>query len=146
MVNKSFHISTLRRGRYMLLLLAGVCVVTIIASRLPISEIAKILMVLFSLPLLIYCSTKWSKNDSVWMVQNGEIRIQFGNQQAESFPFANIERPQTVPRAGGNLLVFVFEKDKTPTGHERNNVETEADDLNDLGQARRQAGRDDYDV
>src|SRR5690606_4704321 len=100
----------------------GVCVVTIIASRLPISEIAKILMVLFSLPLLIYCSTKWSKNDSVWMVQNGEIRIQFGNQQAESFPLANIKYLRNVPRSEGNLLMFILKKQKRPKRYWGNKI------------------------
>ena len=144
MVNKSFHIATLHRGRYMLLLLAGVCLVTLIAAQVPISEIAKILVVLFSLPLLIFCSAKWSKNDSVWMVQDGEIRIQFGNQQSESFPLANIKYLRNVPRSGGNLLMFFFKKDKTPKRYWRNKLFTKADDLNALVHAIRQEGVEYY--
>src|SRR5690606_37134570 len=114
MTNKSFHIATLHRGRYMLILLAGVCVVTAIASRLPVSEIVKILVVLVSLPLLIFCSTKWSKNNSVRTIKEGKVVIQFKNQQEDSFSLDNIKYLRNVPRSGGNLIMFFFKNDKTP--------------------------------
>ena len=50
----------------MLLLLLGVCVVTLIVSKIPISEIVKIVIVLFSLPILLFISVKFSKNNSTW--------------------------------------------------------------------------------
>ncbi|NGM66612.1 hypothetical protein [Sphingobacterium sp. SGR-19] len=144
MTIKSFHIATLHRGRYMLLLLAGVCLVTAIASRLPISEIAKILVVLVSLPLLIFCSTRWSKNDSVWTIQDGKIMIQFKNQQADSFPLNDIKYLRNVPRSGGNLMLFFFRKDKTPKRYWRNKLFEKADDLDALVHAIKQEGIEYY--
>lgn len=144
MTNKSFHIATLHRGRYMLLLLTGVCVVTAIASRLPISEIVKILVVLVSLPLLIFCSTKWSKNNSVWTIQGGNIVIRFKNQQEDSFPLDNIKYLRNVPRSGGNLIMFFFKKGKTPQRYWRNKLFEKADDLNALVHAIREEGVEYY--
>ncbi len=144
MVNKSFHIATLHRGRYMLLLLAGVCLITAIASRFPISEIAKILVVLVSLPLLIFCSTKWSKNDSVWIIKEGKVVIQFKNQQEDSFPLDNIKYLRNVPRSGGNLIMFFFKKDKKTKRYWRNKLFEKADDLHALVHAIRQEGVEYY--
>lgn len=144
MATTSFHIATLHRGRYMLLLLAGVCLVTAVSSRLPISEIVKILVVLVSLPLLIFCSIKWSKNDSVWTIQEGKVVIQFKNQQEESFPLANIKYLRNVPRSGGNLIMFFFKKDMKTKRYWRNKLFEKADDLNALVHAIRQEGVEYY--
>ena len=78
------------------------------------------------------------------MVQDGEIRIEFGNQQVESFPLANIKYLRNVPRSGGNLLMFFFNKDKTPKRYWRNKLFTKADDLNALVHAIRQEGVEYY--
>lgn len=144
MTDKSFQIATLHRGRYMLLLLAGVCLVTAIASRLPMPEIAKILVVLVSLPLLIFCSTKWSKNNSTWTIQQGKVVIAFKNQPQESFPLNSIKYFRNVPRSGGNLMMFFFKKGKTTKRYWRNKLFQKADDLNALVHALRQEGVEYY--
>lgn len=144
MADKSFHIATLHRGRYMLLLLAGVCIVTAVASRLPISEIIKILTVLVSLPLLIFCSTKWSKNNSVWTIQKGEIRIRFQNQREDSFLLEDIKYLRNVPRSGGNLVMFFFKKDQKTKRYWRNKLFEKADDLNALVHTIKQEGVEYY--
>src|SRR5690606_10926521 len=144
MANKSFHIATLHRGRYMLLLLAGVCLVTLIASRLPISEIAMILVVLVSLPLLIFCSIRWSKNDSIWSIQEGHIVIRFKNQQEDSFSINEIKYLRNVPRSGGNLIMFFYKKGTTPKRYWRNKLFQKADDLDALVHGIRQEGVEYY--
>lgn len=144
MSNNSFHIATLHRGRYMLLLLAGVCVVTAIASRLPIPEIAKILVVLISLPLLIFGSTRWSRNNSVWTIAQKQVSIQFKNHQHESFSLKEIKYMRNVPRSGGNLIMIFFNKKTTPKRYWRNKLFEKADDLNALIHALRQEGVEYY--
>ena len=140
MVSKSFHIATLHRGRYMLFLLGGVCIVTAIASRLPISEIAKILIVLVSLPFLLFCSTKGSKNHSEWSIENGHIIVRFDKKLEDSFPLRNIKYFRNVPRSGGNLVMFFFKKGSPPKRYWRNKLFEKPDELDALVHAIRQQG------
>lgn len=144
MAHTSFHIATLHRGRFMLLLLAGVCLVTAIVSRLPVSEIIKILSVLLSLPLLVFGSSKWSKNNSVWIVQDGKIMVEFRDQRSDTYVIKDIKYLRNVPRSGGNLLMFFFKKDKTPKRYWRNKLFVKADDLDALIHAIRQEGVEYY--
>lgn len=142
MVNNSYHIATLHRGRYMLLLLVGVCIATVIAARLPITEIAKILVVLLSLPLLIFLSTRWSRNNSEWKIANGRISIQFRNQQ-EHLILKDIKYLRNVPRSGGNLIM-IFQKNGKTKRYWRNKLFQKADDLNALVHALKQEGIEYY--
>lgn len=144
MANNSFHIATLHRGRYMLLLLVGVCIVTAIVSRLPIPEIAKILVVLISLPLLIFSSIRWSQNNSIWTIAQGQVSIQFKNQEEESFSLLDIKYLRNVPRSGGNLLMFFFKKKQKTKRYWRNKLFEKADDLHALVHALRQEGVEYY--
>lgn len=144
MANNSFHIATLHRGRYMLLLLAGVCVVTVIASRLPIPEIAKILVVLISLPLLLFSSIRWSRNNSVWTITPEQVSIQFNDNQQESFSLQDIKYLRNVPRSGGNLIMIFFKKKEKTKRYWRNKLFEKADDLDALVHALRQEGVEYY--
>lgn len=144
MANNSFHIATLHRGRYMLLLLAGVCVVTAVASRLPIPEIAKILVVLVSLPLLIFGSIRWSRNNSVWTITPEQVSIQFKDNRQESFSPQDIKYLRNVPRSGGNLIMIFFKKKETTKRYWRNKLFEKADDLDALVHALRQEGVEYY--
>lgn len=144
MANNSFHIATLHRGRYMLLLLAGVCVVTAVASRLPIPEIAKILVVLVSLPLLIFGSIRWSRNNSVWTITPEQVSIQFNDNQQESFSLQDIKYLRNVPRSGGNLIMIFFKKKEKTKRYWRNKLFEKADDLDALVHALRQEGVEYY--
>lgn len=144
MPNNVYHIATLHRGRYMLLLLGGVCVVTAIAARIPIPEIAKILVVLFSLPILIFLSTRWSQNNSLWTVEKGQVSIQFDNQQDEHILVKDIKYLRNVPRSGGNLIMIFLKKNKAPKRYWRNKLFQKADDLNALVHALKQQGIEYY--
>lgn len=144
MANNSFHIATLHRGRYMLLLLAGVCVVTAVASRLPIPEIAKILVVLVSLPLLIFGSIRWSRNNSVWTITPEQVSIQFKDNRQESFSPQDIKYLRNVPRSGGNLIMIFFKKKENTKRYWRNKLFEKADDLDALVHALRQEGVEYY--
>lgn len=128
----------------MLLLLAGVCVVTILAARLPMPEIAKILVVLLSVPLLIFFATKCSRNNSVWTVIQGQVSIQFKNHKEESFSVTDIKYLRNVPRSGGNLIMIFFKEKKIPQRYWRNKLFEKADDLHALVHALRQEGVEYY--
>jgi len=128
----------------MLLLLAGVCVVTAVASRLPIPEIAKILVVLVSLPLLIFGSIRWSRNNSVWTITPEQVSIQFNDNQQESFSLQDIKYLRNVPRSGGNLIMIFFKKKEKTKRYWRNKLFEKADDLDALVHALRQEGVEYY--
>ena len=118
--------------------------VTAIAARLPVAEMAKILIVLASLPLLIFCGTKWSRNTSVWTVQQGKVSIQYKNQSEETFSVGSIKYFRNVPRSGGNLLMFFFKKGRSAKRYWRNKLFEKPDDLDALIHAIRQEGVEYY--
>lgn len=128
----------------MLLLLIGVCLVTAIASRLPIQEVAKILIVLISLPLLFFISTKWSRAPSVWRIENGEVSIQFHGKEADTFMLGDVKYVRNLPRSGGNLIMIFLTKKKAPKRYWRNKLFQKADDLDALIHALKQQGIDYY--
>lgn len=144
MSDDSFHIATLHRGKYMLLLLIGVCLVTAIVSRLPLQEAIKIITVLLSLPVLLFASTKWSRNNSVWTIKDGQVFIRFKNNKEESFALADLKYLRNLPRSGGNLIMIFLKNKQQPKRYWRNKLFQGDDDLNAMIHALRQQGIEYY--
>lgn len=144
MSDTTFHIATLHRGKYMVLLLIGVCIVTAIASRLPLQEAVKILIVLCSLPLLLLLSIKGSRNDSYWTIKNGEVNIRFRNEKEELLILSEVKYLRNLPRSGGNLIMIFLNKTKVPKRFWRNKLFQKEDDLNALIHALKQQGVEYY--
>ncbi|WP_139227573.1 hypothetical protein [Sphingobacterium wenxiniae] len=144
MENPSFQIATLHRGRYMLLLLLGVCIVTAIVSRFPWTEIAKILTVLVSLPFLLYLSIRWSRNNSSWTINADNVHVVFRNGKEEMITFKDIKYFRNLPRSGGNLLMIFLQKSRTPKRFWRNKLFQQEDQLNSLIHALKQKGVEYY--
>ena len=144
MTNKSYHLATLHRGRYMFILLAGVCLVTALVARVSISEIIKILIVLASLPLLMFCGIRWSRNDSEWTIVDGRVEVVFKKEPKLSFSVAQIKYMRNLPRSGGNLLMIFYKKGLKPKRFWRNKLFEKPDDLDALVHALKQAGVEYY--
>lgn len=144
MSDDNFHIATLHRGKYMLLLLIGVCVVTALVSRLPLQETVKIITVLLSLPFLLFASVKWSNNNSVWTVKDGEVEIEFSSQVKERFSLHEVKYLRNLPRSGGNLIMIYLHGQRKPKRYWRNKLFQRDDDLNALIHALRQQGIEYY--
>lgn len=140
----TFHIATLHRGRYMLYLLFGVCVITAAVSRFPLQEMVKILIVLISLPFLLFLSIKLSKNNSEWTLKDKQVHILFANKTEISFSIDQIKYLRNVPRSGGNLLMIFMHKKSTPKRFWRNKLFQKQDDLNSLIHALREEGVEYY--
>lgn len=122
----------------MIFLLVGVCVVTAIVSRLPLQEIVKILVVLISLPILLYLSTKLSQNPSQWTVDSETLHVRFSDKKEESILLSEIKYLRNVPRSGGNLLMFFMQQGKGTKRFWRNKLFQADDDLNALIHALKQ--------
>lgn len=144
MAESTYHIATLHRGRYMIYLLVGVCLVTALVARIPIQEIVKIIIVLLSLPVLLLLSTKLSKNTSDWTIKDKEVHILFANKRTESFHIDDVKYLRNVPRSGGNLLMLFFKKGNGTKRFWRNKLFQKDDDLNSLIHALKQEGIDYY--
>src|SRR5690606_5887194 len=139
MGDTDYEIATLHRGKYMLILLVGLCVVTVIIAQIPIQEVQKIIIVLLSLPLLIFLGTKWSAKPSRWNLNNGRLSIYFQNKPQE-IDIENIRYIRNVPRSGGNLIMIFLKDAKQPKRYWRNKLFQSADDLEALMHALKMEG------
>lgn len=128
----------------MLCLLLGVCIVTVITNRFEISEIAKILIILVSLPALIYASTKLSRNDSTWTLLDNKMTILFRDQAEVIIDLKDVKYMRNVPRSGGNLLMFFLKNNRSPQRFWRNKLFQGADDLDSLILRLKQQGLEYY--
>lgn len=131
MTSRNFQIATLHRGLYMLILLLGVCLVTLIVSKIPISEIVKIIIVLFSLPVLLYISVKISKDNSTWEVTEDHLILHFKNKQ-EKLALVDIEYIRNLPRSGGNLIMIFVKNKRMAKRYWRNKLFQENDELDEF--------------
>ncbi|NQD71044.1 hypothetical protein HP439_09970 [Sphingobacterium shayense] len=138
-----FEIATLHRGKYMLVLLAGLCVVTVLVSQLSIQEILKIIIVLLSVPLLLFLGTKWSANPSRWRIDDRLLSINFKN-DSHSIDIQTIKYIRNVPRSGGNLIMIFFKDARQPKRYWRNKLFQNADDLESLIHALKMEGIEYY--
>ena len=139
----NFEIATLHRGKYMLVLLAGLCVVTVLVSQLPAQEILKIIIVLLSVPLLLFLGTKWSANPSRWTIDDGALSIDFKN-ASHNIDIKTIKYIRNVPRSGGNLIMIFMKDARQPKRYWRNKLFQNADDLESLIHALKMEGIEYY--
>ncbi|MGO3805375.1 MAG: hypothetical protein ACTJHT_03655 [Sphingobacterium sp.] len=131
MCEVNFEIATLHRGKYMILLLTGVCMAALLVARLPIQEVLKIIVVLLSVPLSLFLGIKWSANPSRWTIEKDRLSISFKN-KAQDIDLGTIRYIRNVPRSGGNLIMIFMKDAKQPKRYWRNKLFQASDDLDSL--------------
>jgi len=130
-MQEDFHIQTLHRGQFIWVLLGGLFVIGYLLSLMPLSEIAKILILLFCVPVLMWISVKFNRTESLWEFTDGNIRItKFGKTSA--FPVQEVAYVKNHIRSGGNLLVFYFNEKSTPIRLWRNKMFVSPDQFDEL--------------
>lgn len=109
---QTFTINTLHREKYMLCLLAMLFVIGWLSSFIPVSEIIKIIIVLFTIPAILFCSIKLSQNPSQWILEEDKLSIVFKNKSVV-YTSAEIDHIRSLTRSGGNLYVIYRHKKST---------------------------------
>lgn len=104
-----------------------------LSSLLPLSEIIKIISLLFMIPLMLYCSVKLSQRPSIWTVSEDAIEIAFKDQTMR-YAMAEIALIRCLNRSGGSLYIFSFPKQPTAR-YWRNKLFQAEDDSIALDQA-----------
>lgn len=132
-MKQSFEINTLHRGRYMLSFFSLLIFGGIISSQIPATEIAKVVIILFTIPIILFLSVKWSKNKSVWELTDDELFIHFAN-RTDKYLMKDIDHIKSLTRSGGNLYVIHFLK-KYPKRYWRNKLFASDDDNSLLHEA-----------
>jgi hypothetical protein len=125
-MKQSFEINTLHRGKYMLSFFSLLMLGGLISSQIPATEIAKVVMILFTIPIILFLSVEWSKNKSIWELSDEELIIQFVN-RTDTYLIADIDHIKSLTRSGGNLYVVHFHK-KSPKRYWRNKLFASDDD------------------
>lgn len=97
-----------------------------LGSLLPYSEIIKIIVVLFSIPIILFLSVKWSKQQSTWVLSEHSLTITFGN-KTFVYPIIEIDHIRNLTRSGGSLLV-IYPLKKRPSRYWRNKLFQGEDD------------------
>lgn len=132
-MNQSYRINTLHRGKYMLSFFSLMILAGIITSAIDVSEIVKVISILFSIPIILFLSIRWSKNFSQWTLNEHELQIKFGTKRF-IYPLSEIDHIKSLTRSGGNLYVIHLKK-STPKRFWRNKLFTQDDDHTDLQHA-----------
>jgi len=132
-MKQSFEINTLHRGKYMLSFFSLLIFGGIISSQIPATEITKVVIVLFTIPIILYLSVKWSKNKSVWELTEEELAVRFTN-RTNKYLMKDIDHIKSLTRSGGNLYVIHFHK-KSPKRYWRNKLFASDDDNSLLHEA-----------
>lgn len=97
-----------------------------ISSLVPTQEIIKIIVVLFTIPGILYCSVKLSQNPSHWTFHEDSLTLSFKNKTI-TYLYSEIDHIRTLTRSGGNLYVIYFKK-KSPQRYWRNKLFQKDDD------------------
>lgn len=97
-----------------------------LGSLIPAKEIVKIVIVLFTIPIILYISVKLSKNSSVWELTEKALTIQFAKKTI-SYSLDDIDHIRSLTRSGGTLYIIYF-KTKSPARYWRNKLFQEEDD------------------
>lgn len=132
-MSQTFEINTLHRRKYMLNFFLLLIAAGVISSQIPVSEIAKIILILFTIPLTLYLSVRWSKEPSVWTLTEDELIIEFDN-RIDIYRINEIDHIQSLTRSGGNLYVIHFHK-KSTKRYWRNKLFASVDDNLELHHA-----------
>ncbi|TJZ60442.1 hypothetical protein FAZ15_10590 [Sphingobacterium olei] len=97
-----------------------------LSSLIPFQEIVKIIIILFTIPVILFVSVRMSQNPSVWLLTEEHLIITFRKKEI-SYPLAEIDYIQSLTRSGGALYVIHFHK-KSPSRYWRNKLFQEEDD------------------
>ncbi|WP_343568454.1 hypothetical protein [Sphingobacterium sp.] len=141
---QTFHLSTLHRGKYMLILLISIFLIGMGMSKVPIQEILKIIIALLMIPLALYLAIKSSTLSSTWVLDEDTLQIS-NAKKTIVFPLHNISHIRNLKRSGGNLIII--NQNKGPAFRTwRNKLFQKEDDLPLLTEALKDADIDYYDL
>lgn len=99
-----------------------------LGSKIPTTEIIKIIIVLFTIPVILFLSVTISKRPSTWSLNDQELKIQFPDKSV-SYPVEKINHIRALTRSGGTLYVIYLEH-KSPARYWRNKLfQTEDDQI-----------------
>lgn len=112
---------------FSLLILGG-----ILSSQIPASELLKVIAILFTIPIILYLSVRWSKNNSTWKLSAEELNIKFEN-KIDRYKIEDIDHIKSLTRSGGNLYIIHL-KHKSPKRYWRNKLFSHNDDNTELHQ------------
>lgn len=121
-----YTINTLHRGKYMLSVFALLFIFGGLSSMIPVKEIVKIVIVLFTIPVILYLSVIFSKRPSIWSINDEALTVNFENKNLQ-FPIEEIDHIRSLTRSGGTLYVIYFHK-KSPVRYWRNKLFQDQDD------------------
>ncbi len=141
---QTFHLSTLHRGKYMLILLVSIFLIGMVMSKVPIQEILKIIVALLMIPLALYLAIKCSTLSSTWVLDENTLQIS-NAKKTIVFPLNNISHIRNLKRSGGNLIII--NQNKGPAFRTwRNNLFQKEDVLPLLTEALNTADIEYYDL
>lgn len=125
-MTNGYTINTLHRGKYMLSFFALLFVAGALSSFIPAQEIVKIIIVLFTIPIILYLSVKGSEKPSTWHIDEDNLTIAFTDKTIV-YPISSIDHIRTLTRSGGTLYV-IYSKKKSPERYWRNKLFVNEDD------------------
>lgn len=132
-MNQTFHINTLHRGKYMLCFFVLLFAVGGASSYIPLSEIFKIIIVLFTIPGILYIAVKFSQRPSKWTLTDNDLTVTFATKSI-TYLISDIDHIRSLTRSGGNLYVIYLRK-QSPVRYWRNKLFQENDDNLQLHEA-----------
>lgn len=132
-MKNEYTINTLHRGKFMLGFFALLFLAGGLSSLIQSSEIIKIIIVLFSIPIILFASVKISLRSSIWRLTENELTIRFPNKTIV-YPLTEIDHIRSLTRSGGTLYVIYFNK-KSAARYWRNKLFQAEDDQIALQQA-----------
>lgn len=97
-----------------------------LSALIPAKELVKIIIMLFTIPAILFLSIKLSQNPSRWSLDDDYLTISFPN-RTYTFLVTDIDHIRTLTRSGGTLYVIYFKK-KSPTRFWRNKLFQAEDD------------------
>lgn len=125
--------NTLHRGKYMASFFILLFVAGGVGSLLPFPELYKIIIVLFTIPGILYISVKMSQHPSSWSLDENTLTIDFADKKYSYF-LHDIDHIRSLTRSGGNLYVIYFRK-KGPIRYWRNKLFQNDDENSKLHEA-----------
>ena len=130
----TFYINTLHRGRFIWILLGGLFLSGFLVSYLQVSEIIKIIILLFCMPVILFLAVKVSLQPSEWTLKDDTLKIHRAGKDQE-ISLSTISYIKNHLRSGGNLLAIFFQPKRSPIRIWRNKLFSAADDFEPLLEA-----------
>ena len=128
-----FHIHTLHRGRFIWILLGCLFAAGFLLSYVQVSEIVKILILLFCIPVILFLAVKVSLQPSTWDLQTDRLHIDKAGKVYE-VSFENLAYIKNHLRSGGNLIAIYKNQKGTPIRIWRNKLFVKNDDFDAMMQ------------